>query len=423
MAAVRIVHLSAHDLEGGAARAAFRLHRGLRSVGEESVLVALYKTSSDPSVVCFEPPRNLLTKLRRAFKRRYLERSGSRIRCRPAGSSLFSDDRSQHNADVLKSLPQADILNLHWIAGAFDYQLFFRAIPERMQVVWTLHDMNPFTGGCHFDDGCGKFSQSCGACPQLSSFDAGDLSAKTWMRKEKAFSSAGSSRLRFVAPSRWLASEAEKSSLLSGHTVSVIPYGLDTEHFQPRDRWLAREKLEIPREAKTILFVADTAAEKRKGFHVLVEALGAIEDPANIYFLVIGKGIPKQVSSSRSKVVEFIGDEASLSYVYSAADVFVVPSLQDNLPNTAIEALACGVPTIGSNTGGIREIVRDGQTGVLVPAGEPRALRGAVVGLLQNPARLLDMSAECRRTAIREYALEVQATRYRALYSDMLCLN
>ena len=358
---MKITHLSTYDLAGGAARAAYRLHKGLCSAGQDSRLLALYKSSSDPTVLQFAPPRDIPSRLRRGLKRRQLERSESVIQARPAGSTYFSDDRNQHGANVLRQLPQTDVLNLHWIAGFLDYRDFFRHLPPSLPVVWTLHDMNAFTGGCHYDEGCGKFLQQCGACPQLDSSEAEDLSKQIWLRKREAYSFPGAQRLQLVTPSRWLAEEAKKSALLSEHQIEVIPYGIDTESFQPRERRLAREMHGIPSKAKTILFVADSAAERRKGLKVLVEALNGLEDPEQYFFAIIGRGISGQEFGGRFKMMGFFEDEAALSFVYSAADVFVIPSLQDNLPNTTIEALACGLPTIGSNVGGIPEVVRDGR--------------------------------------------------------------
>ena len=415
-----ITHLSTYDVAGGAARAAYRLHKGLCSLGEDSRLLALYKSSSDETVIEFDPPRDFTTRIRRGLRRRFLERSGKVVAARPEGATVFSDDRSQHGAALVQQLPRSDVLNLHWITNFFDLREFFRRAPPSVPIVWTLHDMNAFTGGCHYDEGCGKFYTQCGACPQLSSSDPGDLSAQIWWRKSEAYSSLGPRRFSVVTPSRWLAREVKKSRLLYGREVEVIPYGIDLEHFQPRDARLARGKYGIPSEARTVLFVAVSASEKRKGLSVLLEALKGLEHVENLFLIAIGKKIPGQEVFNRFKRIDFLEDETALSHVYSVADVFVVPSLQDNLPNTTIEALACGIPTIASNVGGIPEVVRDGETGLVVPGGDPLKLRGAIVALLGAPDRRSAMAGEARRVALQEYSLEVQARRYRALYQRLL---
>ena len=415
---MKITHLATYDLAGGAARAAYRLHRGLIATGRESRMLVLYKTSSDPTIASFAVPRDLSARVRRGLRRWRLERT-ARTAEWPSGT-VFSTDLSQHGADVLGQIAQADILNLHWIAGFFDYGEFFCGLPPRMPVVWTLHDMNPFTGGCHYDAGCGKFQASCGACPQLSSRDPQDLSAQIWQRKRAALSSRSGGRLHIVAPSRWLAKEAGNSALFSGLPVSVIPYGVDVEQFQPRSRGLARQKYGIPAHSKTVLFVAHSAAERRKGLTVLLEALQGLQRHEDLVFLAVGRDLSNKHLDSRFKTIEFVDDQTELSFVYATADVFVVPSLEDNLPNTTLEALACGIPTVGSRVGGIPDVVRDGETGILVPAGDSQALTEAIAALLTDPERRASMSRESRRVASRDFSLEAQANRYAALYATML---
>lgn len=150
--------------------------------------------------------------------------------------------------------------------------------------------MNAFTGGCHYDENCGKFRLRCGGCPQLDSSEPQDLSRQIWLRKHEAFSFPVAQQLQLVTPSRWLAEEAKKSALFSKRVVSVIPNGINIENFQPRDRRLAREIHGIPSKAKTILFVADSAGEKRKGLKILVEALKELENPEQYFFAIIGAG-------------------------------------------------------------------------------------------------------------------------------------
>jgi glycosyltransferase involved in cell wall biosynthesis len=415
---LRITHISAYDSAGGAARAAYRLHTGLLSVGQESIFLVQQKNTDDDTVHAFSPPVKVSTQVRRMIKRHLLPHNRRPFNSRPAGSTYMSDDRSVHNADVLGQVPPTDILNLHWVAGYFEYISFFRNVPF-IPIVWTLHDMNPFTGGCHFDGGCGKFKQHCGACPQIDSSKPNDLSAHVWKRKKEAFARLATNRMHLVAPSRWLASEAKKSSLFGHLPVSVIPYGLETDRFQPRDRGFARQLFEIPAEAKVVLFVADWAHEKRKGLDLLLEALRGLGAFPDLYAFAVGHNISSKVLGVRSKTINYVRDDLTLSLMYSCADVFVLPSLEDNLPLTALEALACGIPTVAFSVGGIPDIVRDGQTGILTTAGDVEALRRAVAELLLDPERRASMSHECRRVAMEEYRLDVQAGRYAALYKEL----
>ena len=416
---MKITHLSTYGVAGGAARAAYRLHQGLRAAGEESLFFSLYKSVDDPTVLQFEPPRGPLSRIRRGLRRRLLEQSGQEIRNRAASATEFTDDRSQHGADVLAQLPASDVLNLHWVAAFFDQRVFFHRLAPGLPVVWTLHDMNAFTGGCHYDAGCGKFSAHCGACPQLASSRDNDLSAEIWRRKREAHSFLCARPFRLVAPSQWLALQARRSSLLRGFEVAVIPYGIDLEHFQPRDGREARQRYGIPLDARTVLFVVDSAVEKRKGLHILLEAVQGLESVENLLLVAIGKSMPGQLLPGRSKRIDFVNDETTLSHVYSLADVFVLPSLQDNLPNTAIEAQACAVPAVASDAGGIPEIVRHGETGIIVPSGDPRSLRDALAALLAAPERRAAMAKEARRVALESHSLELQAQRYRELYGAL----
>jgi glycosyltransferase involved in cell wall biosynthesis len=422
---LKITHLNAHDLSGGAARSAYRLHSSLRDLGYESRLLTLYKESSDLTVLSFNPPRDLRTRLRRGLSRRFLARTQMLISSRPAGSPFFTVDRSQHNADVLRQLPQSDILNLHWIAGFFDYGSFFRGLPRGMPVVWTLHDMNPLTGGCHHAADCRRFQASCGACPQLSSNVENDLSRQIWNRKRRAYDSLTKGTLSFVTPSRWLASKVKESSLAGRFPVNVIPYGLDTETFRPQEAQMARHALGIPVHGPVILFASYFARDNYKGFPFLLEALNRMRPIPNLHVVRVGGGEPEanQKLTVPIQSLGFIKDEKQMSLVYSAADLFILPSLQDNFPNTALEALSCGIPTVAFHVGGVPEIVRNGCTGTTVSPGDSEGLARAMEDLLRDPDRRATISSNCRRIAVQEYSLEIQAKRYMELYETMLTSN
>ena len=201
--------------------------------------------------------------------------------------------------------------------------------------------------------------------------------------------------------------------------IEVIPNGVDTEIFQPRDRKAAREKFGIDPAAKVALFVAEWASEKRKGLDSFVEAVRKMRKGPEFCLATIGRGLPKELDGVRSVSIDYVRDEMTMSMVYSLADVFVIPSLQDNLPNTSLEALACGVPTVAFSVGGLVDVVRPGKTGALVTPGDVDGLGDAIAYLLSNDEERKKMAAECRRVAVEEYALEAQARRYVALYEAM----
>ena len=238
----KVVQVNTNDILGGAARAAYRLNAGLRRLGHDSIMLVLQRNVSEPSVVAFGPPVDFGSRLYRRLRRIRIALSFRRYRrSRPAGFELFSDDRTQFGAQVVRQLTAFNIVNLHWVSDFVDISKFFRSLS--VPVVWTLHDMYAFTGGCHYDDECGKFVGSCGACPQLGSSKGNDLSRQVLKRKKKVFDRLSPERLRIVAPSRWMASAVERSSLLRRFSVAIIPYSLDTAVFAPRDPKELREEL------------------------------------------------------------------------------------------------------------------------------------------------------------------------------------
>lgn len=418
---MRVVHLSISDADWGGAIAAYRLQRGLRCLGFNSTMFVSNRLTDDPNVMVFQPPRDLGSRLRRRLRRMQITRSFARYRTlSPDIHGWFIDDRSPHGAEVLAQLPPCDVLHLHATGSFVDYQAFFTAVPQHTPVVQTLHDMSFFTGGCQYDRDCGKYTEQCGVCPQLGSRREQDLSRHVWQRKHAAFSTVPPGRLYPVAPSRWMANEAKRSTLLQNFPVTVIPLGLDTEVFRPRDRSFAREVLGVPQDASVVLFVADPITRLLKGFALLAQALNGLGDLPNLFLISVGSGKPPIEAQVPHLRLSQIGNQRLLSLVYSAADIFVIPSLQDNFPQVALEATACGTPVIGFAVGGITDIVRPGITGLLVPPQDVTALRAAIGDLLQDPTRRVEMAANCRRLAVEEYTLEVQAQRYIELYQKIL---
>ncbi len=427
---LKIVHVSTQDAVGGAARAAQRLHHGLLRLGHDSSMFVARKHSDDASVRVFEPSGDPEVSAKRERRGGMIEGDFARYEgWRPEiyriGDS-FNDDRSPFGAEPLEQLPPCDVVNLHVISGFIDHQAFFERIPEHTPVVWTLHDMNSFTGGCHYDYGCGKHTTNCGACPQLGSDDEEDLSRQSWRRKREAYSSLAGDRMHVVGASRWLADEARRSSLFDGFPVTTIPYSLDTQAFAPRDRGSARASLDIPQDARVVLFLTDSIVTRRKGFALLTEALNGIEDVPDLRLLSLGYNDPSLlkdppiVESIPHQHFDFLDDDLLLSSIYSAADLFVIPSLQENLPQTALEAMSCGTPVVGFDVGGIPDLVRPGVTGELAPVGDAGALGAAIRKMLKDPEKLMELSANCRRVVIEEYAHDVQAGRYADLYRALI---
>jgi glycosyltransferase involved in cell wall biosynthesis len=418
---LRIVHLNTYDITGGAARATYRLHRGLRDLGHDSLMFVAHRRSDDPTVLAWTPPMDLTSRIRRRLRKEWITRSFSRYRLsRPQGYEKFSTDRSLHGRALVTQLPPCDLINLHWISDFVGYQSFFKGLPRQMPVVWRLADMNPLTGGCHFDDGCGKFATGCGACPQLGSTDRNDLSHRIWQRKLALFHQMAPSRLHIIALNSWMARRVERSPLLRKFPLTIIPNGIDTELFSPLPKAAARRLLELPQDAFLVLFVAYSVNVRRKGLDLLAHALTEPTVLSNLHLVSIGSGTPSMNGQIPHRHLGKIDDDRMLARVYSAADVFVCPSREDNLPNTVLEAMACGTPVVAFDAGGIPDMVRPEVTGLLVPTGDAEALRAAMVDLLRAPERRAVLGANCRRIALEEYSLEVQARRYAELYETTL---
>ena len=280
--------------------------------------------------------------------------------------------------------------------------------------------MEVMTGGCFYNGDCERFMAQCGACPQLGSKSESDLSRQIWQRKLRIYSKHAPGQLHIVTPSRWLGDEVKRSSLLGSFPCTVIPNSLDTVVFAPRSRAAAREVLGIPPDAKVILFIADGVHDPRKGLHLLDQALSGIPANDNCFVVFLGPGQPPGLDNLPHLHIEPVNNDRFLSFVYSAADVFVAPSLQDNLPNTVLESIACGTPVVGFGVGGIPDLVRPGKTGLLAKPADALDLRRAIFELLGDADRLKAMQTNCRKIAIEEYSLEIQARRYLDLYREAI---
>jgi len=225
--------------------------------------------------------------------------------------------------------------------------------------------------------------------------------------------------MHLVAPSNWLAKEAQCSPLLSKFPISVIANGVDTGIFRPIDKQIARTALNLPKDARVVLFVAESAANRRKGYSLLVQALHALANQPGLVLLTLGADAGLSIHGITYRQLGHLSDDGLLALAYSAADVFALPSLQDNLPNTAVESLACGTPVVGFNVGGIPDLVRPEETGALVPVADIAAFSSAIFATLNDDARRQRMSKRCREIAVAEFDQKQQAAKYLQLYQTM----
>ena len=297
---------------------------------------------------------------------------------------------------------------------------FLRRLPGSIPIVWTLHDMNAFTGGCHYAVECARFLETCGCCPQLGSVSATDITAKAHARRAGSYACLRADTTRFVTPSRWLASEAQRSSLLRDLQVSVIPNSVDLDLFTPRSREAARLRFQLPARGPVIAFVADHLGLHLKGLDLLHQALDGLAGTENVTVAVIGS---KPEGGEILPGLTWLGridDEVSMSFALSAADVFVAPSRADNLPNVLLEAIACGTPVASFRTGGIPDVIRDGETGYLAAPNDVIGLRAAIEAVLADAQSGASLRARCRSVAERDYGFDLQASQYTALYGELI---
>jgi glycosyltransferase involved in cell wall biosynthesis len=419
---MRVVHLSTYDVAGGAGRAAYRIHSGLRQAGVRSSMYVREARTKDQSVITFEPAQTFYRRLTRRIRREQIRRNlHHSVKTGTRKFEPFRHDCSEYGPDVIAQMPDCDVVNLHWVADFLDYPSFLESLPEGKRIVWTLHDMNPFTGGCHYDLGCGRHLTRCHQCPQLQPREDDDLSAQIWDRKKLLFDRIDSGRLHIATPSSWLADEVKRSPLLNRFDVSVIPYGVDLEDFAPRNKQSARDVFGIPQKSRVVLFVADGLPLYRKGFGILAEALERVgQRVPNVCLICVGHNDPPPGLRVPWIHLGYVGNDRLLSNIYSAADVFVIPSFQDNLPNTVLESMACGTPVVGFSVGGIPDMIQHGKTGLLAPPSDGISLGIAITELLKNTERRLTFSANCRRVAVHRYSLAKQAVRYYELYQELL---
>jgi glycosyltransferase involved in cell wall biosynthesis len=412
---MKILLLSTSDLNGGAARATYRLHQGLQYIGLNSQILVQEKLSGDKKV--FAPKTRLSQGIARAKitvdalpLKFYRHRSNT-----PYSLSWLADTIVPKVNEI-----NPDIINLHWINGGF-MQIETLAKLKR-PVVWTLHDMWPFTGGCHYSGDCEGYLKSCGVCPQLGSSKNWDLSSWIWQRKAKAWRDLN---LTIVTPSNWLANCAKSSSLFQDLRIEVIPSGLDTQKYRPINKYTAREILNLPQDKQLILFGAlQATSNTRKGFHLLQPALINLSKSAwkeKLEVAIFGASLPEYPPDFGLKThyLGTLNDDLSLGLVYSAADVFVLPSIEENLANTVMEALACGTPCVAFNVGGTSDMIEHHKNGYLAQPFKIEDLAQGINWVLENQERYEKLSYHAREKTEQEFTLEIQANRYLSIFNKM----
>ena len=344
------------------------------------------------------------------------------------GRKMF--DRTERYANKLSLLPHVRakspaLINLHNIHGHLDFG-FVGSLPKRVPIVWTLHDMWPLTAGCCYDYGCGAFVEGCkGECCSAGRRAVHRSPKREWQDRQNFFS-RNRDRITIVTPSRWL-SDLAKVRFGELLRVETIPYGLDLKEFKPAEcRNSARMSLGLPAEALVVLTGADSLSDPRKGAALLQEAMELLPPDIlqRIHFVTFGAS--ENDARIRCDYTHFgrVPDNRLLNLIYGAADVFVLPTLADNLPNTLLEAMAAGTPSVVFDAGGCPEVVRDGETGFVADYSSIQSLAGAISRMMSlDDESVNTMRGRCRKVAEEEYSIDLQATRYLDLFAELHATN
>lgn len=417
---MRILIVNTSEQEGGAAVASNRLLASLNKIGLQAKMLVRDKSSESPTVLSLNGKHTarwkFLWERLRIFLALHLKKE-----------HLWDIDTACAGTDIT-SLPEfkdADIIHLAWInQGMLSLKNINKIARSGKPVVWTMHDLWPATAICHYARGCQNFVSVCRDCRLLPGGGGKhDLANSVWKKKKRLYRQ---SNIHFVTCSHWLEIQANQSALMQGMTVISIPNPIDTTIFNRQDKLKAKRSLGLPVDKKVILFVAQKVTDERKGAQYLVDALNQLASSNKalaeecVVALLGGHAseLILKINIPSYSLGYVYGDE-NIARIYNAADVFVIPSMEDNLPNTVMEAMACGVPCVGFNVGGIPEMIDHMKTGYIAKAGNTSDLCHGICWTLFEAAYAELQEASLTKVA-HCYSQESVAQRYYEVYSGAL---
>ena len=404
---MRVLGATTHE-HTGAGRAAARTHAALAAAGAESRLLVLHGRGAAPGIEVLGRWTRRAADLRHRAELAMLSlQAGGEEGYRSLGFGGPGLARIRSDA--------ADVVHLHWIPGL----LGIADLPAiRKPVVWTFHDAWPICGAEHYtalprpSEGYAPRNRAAGA-------RGPDLDGWTWKRKRALWRGFAPT---IVCPSRWLADEVRASVLFGGRDVHVLPNPIDTTLYRPRDRAAARSALGLPQGRTLVVFGAQRALDdRRKGLHVLEEALGLLAargGAARADLVLFGAAGAGRLRGFETHWMGIIEDEARMSLLYAACDLFALPSLQDNYPNTLLEAMACGLPAVASRVGGVPDLVRPMETGLLAAPGDAAQLAEGIAALVGDAALRARLGAAARRTVEADCDSRTVGARYLEICAD-----
>ncbi|MDB5071474.1 MAG: glucosyltransferase [Candidatus Eremiobacteraeota bacterium] len=397
-----------------------RLHEALRRLGVDSRLLVRNSPAPGTAVQTIGTrgdADDLFPAVREAVVRQYVELNRTSIT--NTHFSLHIDGADVSRVPLVAS---SDIAHLHW-TGSFQAPADVRALLDAKPVVWTLHDLEPLTGGCHFPAGCEGYTGDCAGCPQLVR-DPFEVTATTLSDKKTLWAGG---RPTFIAPSRYMAERARRSAVAQCAAASIvhIPYGIDVDRFRPQPKAAARRALGLPVDGTYVLCGSNYNAEQRKGLRFLDGVLAAATarsrpDSSKLTLLTVGEPKLDLHDADGAGVIQLGRVSVDLMpSVYAAADVFLHPSVEDNFPLMLLESMSCGTPAIAFDVGGVADIVQDEVCGRLAAAGDELAMAAALSSLVHDREARQRMGERARAHVEEHFSDSSVARRHAELYDDV----
>ena len=410
---MRVLIVNTSERTGGAAVAANRLMKALNNNGVKAKMLVRDKESDALTVVGL--PKSPLLHWHFLWERLVIF-----VRSRFSRKHLFEIDLANTGSDItrLPEFQEADVIHLHWInQGMLSLSGIHKILRSGKPVVWTMHDIWPATAICHLTLGCRSFTSTCKSCRLLPG--SSGLAQSVWRKKQRLLEDGN---IFFVACSRWLESEAKASALLKGHKITSIPNPIDIHIYNRCNKKEARQRLGLPADKKLILFVSQRVTNRNKGMAYLMEACDQLKDLPQLGVVILGGHAEEVTTQLPTFPLGYVNDEHRIVDVYNAVDVFVLPSLSENLPNTIMEAMACGVPCVGFRVGGIPEEIDHKQNGYVADYRSAEDLARGIRWILTEA----DYESLCQHAAhkvAQNYSQQSVAIKYLDVYQQAMAFK
>jgi glycosyltransferase involved in cell wall biosynthesis len=412
---MRIAHFSTTDILGGAAQATYKLHLELIRQGVESTMLVKDIVSQKPIEVKILKRKNSLYENKIKPRIQKLAYQEYKKKYKVPKHITFSWNTLLPEYDLnIPEINEADIIALYWVGEFLSPEIIGQF---KQPIVWRLSDIWPFSGGCHYPGDCKNFKTGCGNCHYFQNFNNHDFSYKLNKRKQEVWKELD---ITIAAPSNWIAKLAAESTIFENRKIEVIKTGVDHNKFKPIDKNLLRESFNISKDKIMILFGADSSVDERKGFKYLTQALKnfSIQNRKNIVLGIFGSKYDKNIEDLGYDIHYFgYVNETFLPIIYNLTDIFIAPSIEENLPNTVLEAMSCGIPCVSFKIGGMPDIIKNEKNGCMAKAKDSDDLFNCIQYTLENKERL---GINARNIILNNFTQEKQANNYIKLYNSIL---